>query len=87
MIRVLDPASAVVRPDQEVGATVYISDRLLVRGDQLWKQDDRVVGVLSGLGLGLRPPARFGEKGIPRRERRTVDGLRLESSQVAGLEL
>ena len=87
MIRVLDPASAVVRPDQEVGATVYISDRLLVRGEQLWKQDDRVVGVLAGLGLGLRPPARFREKGIPRRERRTVDGLRLESPQVAGLEL
>ncbi len=86
MIRVLDPTTAVVRPGQEIGATVYISDRLLVRGDQLWKTDDRVAEVLKRLGLGLRPPRRHREKGIPRRRPRDTQ-LGLASVQVAGLEL
>ena len=66
MIRVLDPATAVVRPDQEIGETAYVSDRLLVRGDQPLQLDDRVAGVLKELGLGIRPRLRNGERVLPR---------------------
>ena len=86
MIRVLDPATAVVRPDQEIGETAYVSDRLLVRGDQPLQLDDRVAGVLKELGLGLRPRLENGERVLPRwrlRDRK----LRIESEQVVGLEL
>ncbi len=87
MIRVLDPTTAIVRPDQEIGDTVYISDRLLVRGDQLWTPDARVTGVLKRLGLGLRPPARYRDfKEIPHRPERDRQ-YGLESEQVVGLEL
>lgn len=90
MIRVLDPTTAIVRPDQEIGDTVYVSDRILVRADQLWAPDDRVIGVLKHLGLDLRPPERYREYGdyreIPRRPERSKE-LGLESLQVVGLEL
>ena len=86
MIRVLDPATAIVRPDQEIGDTAYVSDRLLVRGDQPLQLDDRVAAVLKELGLGLRPHRRNGERVLPRwrlRDRK----IRIESEQVVGLEL
>ncbi|MFT4109195.1 S8 family serine peptidase [Propionicimonas sp.] len=86
MIRVLDPATAVVRPGQELGTTAYVSDRLLVRNNQLWDRDQRVDQVLAELGWGLRVPERYRDKGIPRRAPRNP-GIDLESSQVAGLEL
>jgi hypothetical protein len=87
VIRVLDPATAVVRPDQVLGDTAYLSDRLLVRGDQLWQTDEAVTGVLKSLGLGLRVPRERKEREIRRREPALVDGVRLESVQVAGMEL
>ena len=87
MIRVLDPTTAVVRPDQEIGDTVYISDRILVRADQLYAPDARVSDVLKRLGLGLRAPKRYRDyREIPRRPERSKD-LGLESQQVVGLEL
>ncbi len=89
MIRVLDPTTAIVRPDQEIGDTVYVSDRLLVRGDQLWATDGSVLEVLKRLGLGVRPPERRGYRDyreIPRRPERNKE-LGLESEQVVGLEL
>lgn len=85
VIRVLDPATAVVRPGQEVGTTAYFSDRLLVRGDQLWQQDGRVGEVLRELGWELTRPERFREKGIPRRRREAP--FRMASEQVSTLEL
>lgn len=85
MIRVLDPATAVVRPGQVIGATAYVPDRLLIRGEQLWNTDGRVAEALGSLGWGLRPPERYREKGIPRRQR--PDIVRLESQQVVGFEL
>ena len=87
MIRVLDPTTAIVRPDQEIGDTVYVSDRILVRGDQLWATDGRVLEVLKRLGLGVRPPVRYRDyREIPRRPERNRE-LGLESQQVVGLEL
>ncbi|HEX5335502.1 MAG TPA: hypothetical protein VFW55_06445, partial [Propionicimonas sp.] len=99
MIRVLDPTTAVVRPKQEIGDTVYISDRILVRADQLWAPDARVTDVLKSLGLGLRPPKRYRDDKddreyrdyreypeIPHRPERSRE-LGLESQQVVGLEL
>jgi len=87
VIRVLDPTTAVVRPDQEIGDTVYISDRILVRADQLYAPDARVSDVLKRLGLGLRAPKRYRDyREIPRRPERSKD-LGLESQQVVGLEL
>ncbi len=93
MIRVLDPTTAIVRPKQEIGDTVYVSDRILVRADQLWAPDARVTDVLKRLGLGLRPPKRYRDekddrdyRPIPRRPERSKD-LGLESQQVVGLEL
>ena len=90
MIRVLDPTTAVVRPDQEIGDTVYISDRILVRADQLWAPDARVSDVLKRLGLGLRPPERAASTATIARFRADRSGARtseLESQQVVGLEL
>ena len=99
MIRVLDPTTAIVRPDQEIGDTVYISERILVRADQLWAPDARVTDVLKRLGLGLRPPKRYRDdkndrdhrdyreyRPIPHRPERSKE-LGLESRQVVGLEL
>ena len=87
MIRVLDPTSAIVRPGQEIGGTVYISDRLLVRGSQLWTPDERVLEVLKRFGIGLRPPARYRDyREIPRRPEHNLE-LGLTSEQVVGLEL
>lgn len=86
MIRVLDPATAVLRPGQEVGTTVYVADRLLVRGDQLWQRDPRVDEVLRTLGWELRVPQRYADSVIPRRRPRNP-GVDLASTQVAGLEL
>jgi hypothetical protein len=84
---VLDPTTAIVRPNQEIGDTVYISDRILVRGNQLWTPDARVSDVLKRLGLGLRPPARYLDyTEIPRRAERNKE-LGLQSEQVVGLEL
>lgn len=85
MIRVLDPATAVVRTGQEVGPTAYHANRLLVRGEQIWQLDPRVGAVLKELGWELRPPARYRDKGVPRRERPGI--VRLESEQVEGFEL
>lgn len=85
MIRVLDPATAVVRPGQEIGTTVYVSDRLLVQGEQIWNRDRRVDEILGQFGLGLRPPERYRDKDIPRREPRAP--FDLESRQVIGFEL
>ncbi|MGC3995111.1 MAG: S8/S53 family peptidase [Propionicimonas sp.] len=86
MIRVLDPTTAVVRPGQEVGATAYVSDRLLVRNSELWERDPRVDKALAELGWGLHVPEKYGEKGVPRREPRS-SGFDRESTQVAGLDL
>lgn len=87
MIRVLDPTTAIVRPNQEIGGTVYVSDRILVRGNQLWTPDARVTDVLKRLGLGLRPPVRYRDfREIPHRPERGKE-FGLESQQVVGLEL
>jgi hypothetical protein len=96
---VLDPTTAIIRPKQEIGDTVYVSDRILVRADQLWAPDARVTEVLKSLGLGLRPPKRYRDdkdereyrdyreyRPIPHRPERSRE-LGLESQQVVGLEL
>ncbi len=85
MIRVLDPATAVVRPGQEIGTTAYVSDRLLVRGEQIWNRDRRVDEILGQFGWALRPPGRYRDKDIPRREPRAP--FDLASQQVVGFEL
>ncbi|MCL4722602.1 MAG: hypothetical protein KJ041_11760, partial [Gammaproteobacteria bacterium] len=83
MIRVLDPTTAVVRDGRPSPLpTVYVSDRLLVRGDQLWNgPDGRVQARLKELGWELVPlakPSRRQDYDLP---------VRLESQRVVAHEL
>jgi hypothetical protein len=84
MIRVLDPTTAVTRAGQEIGTTAYVSDRLLVRGEQVWNRDRRVDEILAQFGWVLRPPERYRDE-IPRRQPRAP--FDLESQQVVSFEL
>ncbi len=83
MIRVLDPTTAVVRAGQPAPLpTVYVADRLLVRGDQAWNGlDPRVRGRLEELGWELAPLAQ------PRRRGRYDVRAKLESVRPVAHEL
>ena len=83
MIRVLDPTTAVVRAGQPAPLpTVYVADRLLVRGDQAWNGlDSRVRGRLEELGWELAPLAQ------PRRRGRYDVRAKLESVRPVAHEL
>ena len=65
MIRVLDPASAVVGPTGVAPLpTLYVADQLMVRGKQaIDGLDERVTKVVAELGWALGPPKKAPEPG------------------------
>ncbi|MCC6498192.1 MAG: S8 family serine peptidase [Propionibacteriaceae bacterium] len=97
MIRVLDPATAVVLPSKPedgsgnlrvplLGPTLYVSDQLVIRRDQAADRlDDRVQAALGSLGWALRPVQRRRRRQEGRRRYKVA--VELESARPVTMQL
>jgi subtilisin family serine protease len=78
--RVLDPASSVALPGQEIRRTVYIADRLLISGLATFRARDTITQAAAQFGLALEPPALPTELAAPRAE--LIEARRIPEQDV-----